>query len=77
MPKVYSQADVTEMQKGFVQELKEIHSVIHNVYSKYKSTKGLNLDLVKVLENIYDREIIIQKDINIEASNVQIKNDSN
>ena len=65
---VYSQKDIAEMQQGFAQELKELHSNAYSIYLKYKDVPGLGKDLFKHLEIIYDKEIIIQTDINIEAS---------
>jgi len=71
--KVYSQDDVTEIQLGFVQELKEIHINIQNVLNKYTDKKDIKIDLIKLLTNVYDKEITIQKDINIETSTVESK----
>ncbi len=65
---VYSQEEVTEIQQGFAQELKELHNNAYSIYLKYKDVPGLGKDLFKHLEIIYDKEIIIQTDINIEAS---------
>jgi|GEM_PF-1843644 len=75
--KVYTQCDVIEIQKGFIQELSEIHSIAYDILHKCTNKQDVKLDLVKLVQNVYDRQIIIQKDINIEASNVQIKNASN
>ncbi len=71
MSKVYSQAEVTEIQQEFVQELSEIHSIIHNILNKYTDKKDVKIALVKLLQNVYEREINIQKDINIETSTVE------
>lgn len=73
----FSQKEVTEMQQGFVQELKEVHNNAYALYLKYKDVPGLGKDLLKHMGIIYNKEAVIQKDINIEASDCESNNASN
>lgn len=64
---VYSWEQINDLQQGFIQELKEIHSNIYNILIKHTNKIDIKDDLVKLLGNVFDRQVDIQKDINIET----------
>lgn len=67
---IFSQKQVTEIQQGFLKELKEIHTLIYNAMLKSNNFNNLEtrLDLIKILEVSFDKMAILQKDINIETT---------
>jgi hypothetical protein len=73
MPEVikrYTSEDIIEIEKIHQENYKEIHNLIRNVFDRCPD-KNIRVDLIKILEFVYDKEIICQKDINIETSTDQ------
>lgn len=62
MPKVYSQTDVSEMQKSFNNTLKGIHSNLFYILMNKNNTKVKILELVNYVS---DEMKVIEKDIKI------------
>lgn len=73
--KIYTSEDLIESEKIHRENYKEIHNLVRNVFDICQD-KNLRIKLINILEFVYDKEIICQKDINIEASNDQIENAS-
>lgn len=65
---VFTQSEVTEMQKSFANEFESMHTRLYNTLHKYTNKEDITLDLVSMLEDIYDNMRILEKDIKIEVT---------
>ena len=65
---VFTQAEVTEMQKSFVEENKNIHRRLYNILDKYTKKEDLKTDILRLMEDVFENARIIEKDIKIEVT---------
>lgn len=64
---VFTQAEVAEMQKSFVEENKNIHRRLYNILDKYTKKEDVKTDILRLMEDVFENARIIEKDIKIEA----------
>ena len=65
---VFTQAEVTEMQKSFVEENKNIHRRLYNILDKYTKKEDVKTDILRLMEDVFENARIIEKDIKIEVT---------
>lgn len=63
--KVFTQSDITEIQKSFNDTLKSIHSNLYNILLNTKENKS---NIINLISYVSDEMKIIEEDIKIEAS---------
>ena len=62
---VFTQSEVTEMQKSFVEENKNIHRRLYNILDKYTKKEDVKTDILRLMEDV------LEKDIKIEVNDYQ------
>ena len=65
---VFTQTEVTEMQKYFLEENKNIHRRLYNILDKYTKKEDVKTDILRLMEDVFENARIIEKDIKIEVT---------
>lgn len=70
---VFGQEEVKEIQTAMLSTLDITHKRLYDILDKYTKSKDIKLDLISLLEFIFDDMQMLKKDINIEAITDQSK----